>query len=60
MSEDRTATGRAQVYFSVRGLLAEQFHQSELIDFQRIRLSAELRAELGQKLGPSVLRQTDR
>jgi len=45
------ASGHAQVYFSVRGLLAEQFGQSELVDFQRIKLSAELRAQLGQKLG---------
>jgi hypothetical protein len=37
------ASGHAQVYYSVRGLLAEQFQQSELVDFQRIRLSADRR-----------------
>ena len=50
------ASGHAQVYFSVRGLLTEQFHQSEVVDFQRIRLSAERRAELGHKLGQKLER----
>jgi Na+-translocating ferredoxin:NAD+ oxidoreductase RnfG subunit len=45
------ASGHAQVYYSVRGLLAEQFRQSQVVDFQRIRLSAERRAELGRQLG---------
>jgi Na+-translocating ferredoxin:NAD+ oxidoreductase RnfG subunit len=51
------ASGHAQVYYSVRGLLAEQFQQSELVDFQRIRLSADRREgierQLGQKLEKS-------
>jgi len=48
------ASGHAQVYYSVRGLLSEQFRQSELVDFQRVQLSAERRkaieGQLGQKL----------
>ncbi len=45
------ANGHAQVYYSVRGLLSEQFHQSQVVDFRRVQLSAERRAELAQKLG---------
>jgi Na+-translocating ferredoxin:NAD+ oxidoreductase RnfG subunit len=48
------ASGQAQVYYSVRGLLAEQFQQSEVVDFERVKLSkdacSELEAQLGQKL----------
>ena len=51
------ASGHAQVYYSVRGLLAEQFQQSELVDFQRVQLSGDRREgierQLGQKLGKS-------
>jgi len=48
------ASGHAQVYYSVRGLLAEQFRQSQVVDFQRIQLSAERRAELGRQLGQQL------
>ncbi|MFW2390244.1 MAG: FMN-binding protein [Polyangiales bacterium] len=48
------ASGHAQVYYSVRGLLSEQFHESEVVDFERVLLSAtdcgELEQQLGQKL----------
>ena len=63
------ASGHAQVYYSVRGLLAEQFHQSELVDYQRIQLSGDRREgierQLGQKLEKSeyilyVARSKDR
>jgi len=51
------ASGHAQVYYSVRGLLADQFRQSELVDFQRIQLSDDRREgierQLGQKLEKS-------
>jgi len=48
------SSGDAQVYYSVRGLLAEQFRQSQVVDFQRIQLSAERRAELGRQLGQQL------
>jgi Na+-translocating ferredoxin:NAD+ oxidoreductase RnfG subunit len=48
------ASGHAQVYYSVRGLLAEQFRQSELVDFQRIQLSDERRAGLERQLGEKL------
>jgi Na+-translocating ferredoxin:NAD+ oxidoreductase RnfG subunit len=50
------ASGHAQVYFSVRGLLAEQFRQSELVDFQRIQLSEKDREVLGKRLGQKLER----
>ena len=57
ISSSLAASGHAQVYYSVRGLLAEQFRQSELVDFQRIQLSADRREgierQLGQKLEKS-------
>ncbi|MBT8469297.1 MAG: FMN-binding protein, partial [Myxococcales bacterium] len=48
------ASGEAQVYYSVRGLLAEQFRQSELVDFQRIQLSDKDRELLGRRLGQKL------
>ena len=48
------ASGHAQVYYSVRGLLAEQFRQSQVVDFQRIQLSEERRAVLGRQLGQKL------
>jgi len=48
------ASGHAQVYYSVRGLLSEQFRQSELVDFQRIQLSEEDREQLGKRLGQKL------
>ncbi len=50
------ATSRAQVYFSVRGLLAEQFRQSELVDFERIQLSETDRVGLEKRLGQKLER----
>lgn len=50
------ANGHAQVYYSVRGLLAEQFRQSELVDFQRIQLSEKDRDLLGKRLGQKLER----
>jgi Na+-translocating ferredoxin:NAD+ oxidoreductase RnfG subunit len=57
MTSGLAASGHAQVYYSVRGLLAEQFRNSELVDFQRIQLSDDRREgierQLGQKLEKS-------
>lgn len=50
------ATGRAQVYFSVRGLLAEQFRQSELVDFERTQFSETDRKGLEKRLGQKLER----
>lgn len=49
-----TADGHAQVYFSVRGLLANQFRNSEVVDFQRVRLSARLREQIERELGEKL------
>ena len=48
------ASGHAQVYFSVRGLLAEQFRQSDLVNFQRVQLSANRREEIERQLGQKL------
>ncbi|MBW1831323.1 MAG: FMN-binding protein [Deltaproteobacteria bacterium] len=48
------ASGHAQVYYSVRGLLAEQFRQSELVDFRRIQLSDEHREGIERQLGEKL------
>ncbi len=48
------ASGDAQVYYSVRGLLAEQFRQSDLVDFQRVQLSDKDRELLGKRLGQKL------
>jgi Na+-translocating ferredoxin:NAD+ oxidoreductase RnfG subunit len=48
------ASGHAQVYYSVRGLLAEQFRQSELVDFQRIQLSGDRREGIERRLGQKL------
>jgi len=48
------ASGHAQVYYSVRGLLAEQFRQSDLVDFRRIQLSEKDRELLGKRLGQKL------
>lgn len=47
-------SGNAQVYFSVRGLLAEQFRKSELVDYRRIELSARTRDHIEQQLGEKL------
>lgn len=51
------ASGDAQVYYSVRGLLAEQFRQSELVDFQRIQLTDQDRELLEKRLGQKLERK---
>lgn len=48
------ASGHAQVYFSVRGLLAEQFSRSDLVDYRRVQLSAERRDEIQRQLGQKL------
>jgi len=48
------ASGHAQVYYSVRGLLAEQFRQSDLVDFQRVQLTAERREGIERQLGQKL------
>jgi len=48
------AEGHAQVYFSVRGLLADQFRQSEVVDFKRVQLSARAREQIEQELGEKL------
>jgi Na+-translocating ferredoxin:NAD+ oxidoreductase RnfG subunit len=48
------ASGHAQVYYSVRGLLAEQFRQSDLVDFQRVQLSKDRRAGIERQLGQKL------
>ncbi|MGB5694698.1 MAG: FMN-binding protein [Polyangiales bacterium] len=50
VSTGLAGTGHAQVYYSVRGLLAEQFRQSSVVDYQRVRLSSERRAALERQL----------
>lgn len=49
-----TAPGHAQVYYSVRGLLADQFKQSELVDFKRVTLSSRLREQVERQLGEKL------
>jgi Na+-translocating ferredoxin:NAD+ oxidoreductase RnfG subunit len=48
------ASGHAQVYFSVRGLLSEQFRQSEVVDYQKVLLSAERREAIQRELGQTL------
>jgi Na+-translocating ferredoxin:NAD+ oxidoreductase RnfG subunit len=54
LSSGIAASGHAQVYYSVRGLLAEQFRQSEVVDFKRIQLSARLREQVERQLGEKL------
>jgi Na+-translocating ferredoxin:NAD+ oxidoreductase RnfG subunit len=46
--------GHAQVYYSVRGLLADQFRQSEVVDFKRIILSSRIREQVERQLGEKL------
>jgi Na+-translocating ferredoxin:NAD+ oxidoreductase RnfG subunit len=48
------APGHAQIYYSVRGLLAEHFRQSEVVDFKRITLSSRLREQVERQLGEKL------
>jgi Na+-translocating ferredoxin:NAD+ oxidoreductase RnfG subunit len=50
ISSSLAASGHAQVYYSVRGLLAEQFRQ-------RIQLSSERREEIERHLGQKLEKQ---
>jgi Na+-translocating ferredoxin:NAD+ oxidoreductase RnfG subunit len=54
VSSSLAASGHAQVYYSVRGLLAEQFQQSEIVDFQRIQLSKDRRKDIERQLGQKL------
>ncbi len=47
-------SGHAQVFYSVRGLLAEQFRHSEIVDFKRIQLSGPLREQVERQLGEKL------
>lgn len=51
------ASGHAQVYYSVRGLLSEQFRQSQVVEFQRVQISAEDRDAIEHRLGQKLERQ---
>jgi electron transport complex protein RnfG len=48
------APGHAQVYYSVRGLLADHFKDSEIVDFRRITLSSRTREEIERRLGEKL------
>ncbi|MGD8317500.1 MAG: FMN-binding protein [Myxococcales bacterium] len=54
LSFSLSAEGHAQVYFSVRGLLADQFRESELVDFQRVRLSSRTREQIEHEIGEKL------
>jgi Na+-translocating ferredoxin:NAD+ oxidoreductase RnfG subunit len=54
LSSVLTAPGHAQVYYSVRALLADHFKQSEVVDFQRVRLSARSREQVERQLGEKL------
>jgi len=54
LSSGIAASGHAQVYYSVRGLLAEQFSQSELVDFRRVQLAGDRRTEIERQLGEKL------
>ena len=49
-----SAPGHAQVYYSVRGLLADQFKQSEIVDYKRVTLSSRLRDQVERRLGEKL------
>lgn len=53
-SSGLAASGHAQVYYSVRGLLADQFRQSEIVDFKRVQLSVRLREQVERQLGEKL------
>ncbi len=56
LSAGISGSSHAQVYFTVRGLLADQFKQSELVDYRRIELSARTRDHIEQQLGEKLER----
>ena len=50
------APGHAQVYYSVRGLLADQLKDSEIVKFSQITLSSRTREEIERRLGAKLER----
>jgi Na+-translocating ferredoxin:NAD+ oxidoreductase RnfG subunit len=54
VSATLTAPGHAQVYYSVRGLLADHFKDSEIVDFRRITLSSRSREQIERRLGEKL------
>ncbi len=48
------ASGHARVYYSVRGLLAEQFRQSDRVDYKRIQLSDQQRRQIQAQVGSKL------
>ncbi|MDH3201544.1 MAG: FMN-binding protein [Myxococcales bacterium] len=52
------ASGHARVYYSVRGLLAEQFRDSERVDYKRVELSDEQRRRIQTRLGAKLKKDT--
>jgi hypothetical protein len=53
------ASGHAQVYYSVRGLLSEQFRDSQLVELQRVQITAERRDAIEQRLGRKLEKEED-
>jgi Na+-translocating ferredoxin:NAD+ oxidoreductase RnfG subunit len=54
VSMSTAASGHARVYYSVRGLLAEQFQASERVDYRRVQLSDEQRNQIQTRLGTKL------
>ncbi len=54
VSASTAASGHARVYYSVRGLLAEQFQKSDRVDYKRVRLSDEQRNQIQARLGTKI------
>ena len=56
LSSVLSAPGHAQVFYSVRGLLADHFKQSEIVDFKRVTLSSRVREQIERQLGEKLER----
>lgn len=54
LSAVMAAPGHAQVYYSVRGLLADHFEDSEIVDFKRVTLSSRLREQVERQLSEKL------
>jgi len=54
VSMSTAASGHARVYYSVRGLLAEQFRESERVDYTRVQLSDQQRRQIQTRLGTKL------
>lgn len=48
------ASGHARVYYSVRGLLAEQFQESDRVDYKRVQLTDEQRSRIQERVGTKL------